>query len=43
MWWSKNEKSVENTSVFYLSFDYNGMGDAGYGKTLGLSVRCVKD
>ena len=43
MWWNNEEKDSDNAWVNYISYDYNGLSDSGYGKNLGLSVRCVKD
>ncbi len=43
MWWSNDEKKENIAIVYYISSDYNGLGKSGYGKTLGLSIRCVKD
>jgi OOP family OmpA-OmpF porin len=53
LWWSASEdpttaeyspdKKPVNGNIVGLSYNYNGVAEGSYGKSNGLSVRCIKD
>ena len=43
MWWSSDKKNAKEAWVYYTMKGENFMSKSGYGKELGISVRCVQD
>ncbi|MGI6410682.1 MAG: FISUMP domain-containing protein [Bacteroidales bacterium] len=43
LWWSSTEHDTNRAGTRYLNYDYSDVGRYDDGKSMGFSVRCLRD